>query len=123
MMARVRLDRRSAGSQVPDGRHQLSSQARPIRLEPRPAMPRESLPAPVIPPHIAKLLGPAPLLSSESKTDYHAMMASFAVVVDPKNFIEWEWVKDLTDLMWQIRRWRLIQTRFIEVAEQESVQN
>jgi hypothetical protein len=84
-------------------------------------MPREAEPAPVIPSHIAKLLGPAPLLSSESKTDYEAMMASFAVDMDPKNFIEWLLVKDLTDLTWQIRRWRLIQSRFIEAAEQKSV--
>ena len=102
MVDRVPLMRRPAGPQVSEGGDHQSPQARPIEPEPQPPLPREAEPAPFIPPHIAKLLGPAPLLSSESKTDYHVMMTGFAVVVDPKNFIEWLLVKDLTDLTWQI---------------------
>lgn len=68
----------------------------------------------VIPPHIAELLGPPPLLKGESVKSYRAMLTTFAEDVNPKTFLEWSWVKDLTDHTWQIRRLRCLAVRIVE---------
>jgi hypothetical protein len=44
------------------------------------------------------------------------MFNRFAEFVEPKNIIEWLWVKDIGDLSWEIARLRRYRTQQIERA-------
>ena len=43
-----------------------------------------------------RLLGPAPVLSSENHKDYDAILARFTECLEPQNFIELMFINDLT---------------------------
>ena len=42
------------------------------------------------------------------------MLDRFAECVEPRNIIEWMWVKDIVDLCWEINRLRRFRTLIIE---------
>lgn len=52
-----------------------------------------------------KLLGPAPILSSENPKDYDAIMARFTECLEPQNLIELMLINDLTVSTWEIMRY------------------
>jgi hypothetical protein len=72
-----------------------------------------------VPPDIQALFGDPPLLSTEDPNLYWDMFDRFAEFVDPKNIIEWLWVKDIVDLSWEIARLRRYRALLIE-RERES---
>lgn len=66
-----------------------------------------------LPAEIRPLFEWAPLLTYEDPKKYFALLAEFAKEVGVIDTIEWFWVKDMTDLTWEIIRWRLIKTALI----------
>jgi hypothetical protein len=58
----------------------------------------------VVPPEIRRLLGPAPLLSSEDPNRFEEMFNHFAQCYQPKNALEWFRVWHQTVAGWKIQR-------------------
>ena len=61
-----------------------------------------------------KLLGPAPVLTSEDLKAYDAIMESFTECIEPTDLITLMLVKDLTDSTWDILRYSRHMTLLIE---------
>ena len=68
----------------------------------------------VIPADIVDLLGKPSLLETEVATDYDALLLWLAGTVEPKDAIEWIWVADVTNLVWDMRRLRGMRDDFVE---------
>jgi hypothetical protein len=69
----------------------------------------------LIPPDVQALFGDPPLLRGEDDGLYHTLMERFAKLIEPKDMIEWWWVKDMTDHSWEIRRLRRFKVLFLEI--------
>jgi hypothetical protein len=69
-----------------------------------------------IPLEIMELFGAPPVLSTESRAQYDALLSRIAATVDPKDTIEWLWVKDITDLTWEVLRLRRLKTTIVDHA-------
>ena len=65
-----------------------------------------------------KLLGAAPVLSSEYLKDYDAILMRLMDCIDPDDVIELFYVKDLADQIWEINRLRLHKVLVMERAHQ-----
>jgi len=66
-----------------------------------------SLPlSPVLPPELASLLGPPPLVRGEDGQAYEALFARIAVALKPRDIIEWLWARDVVDAAWEGARLR-----------------
>ena len=91
---------------------------------PEGSMPTNSgLPSPVPPDEVQALFGEPPLLRGEDVGLYNELMGQFAKLVEPKDMIEWWWVKDLTDHSWEIRRLRRFKVLFVEVGRDQLFEN
>lgn len=69
-----------------------------------------------LPPHIKAVFGKPPVLSSENYELYEFILLDLAKEIRPQIIVEWEWIKDLADLIWIIRRYRLAITSILEAA-------
>jgi hypothetical protein len=58
----------------------------------------------VVPPEIRRLLGPAPVLSSEDPNRFEEMLNHFAQCYQPKNALEWSRVWTQTLSAWKLQR-------------------
>jgi hypothetical protein len=67
-----------------------------------------------VPPDIQTLFGVPPVLSTEDVNAYWEMLDRFAKFVQPRNILEWFWVKDIVDLCWEINRLRHLRSLLIE---------
>ena len=65
-----------------------------------------------------KLLGAAPVLSSESHKDYDTILMRLMDCIDPDDVIELFYVKDLVDQIWEVNRLRLHKVLVMECAHQ-----
>jgi hypothetical protein len=74
------------------------------------------MPPRCVPPDIKALFGVPPVLSTEDPNLYWDVFDRFAEFVDPKNIMEWFWVKDIVDLSWEIARLRRYRAQQIERA-------
>ena len=59
---------------------------------------------PTIPPEIEHLFGKRPLIMGEDPAVYDDLFARLAAGVKPGDIIEWLWVKDVVDLVWEAQR-------------------
>jgi hypothetical protein len=69
-----------------------------------------------IPRHIRELFGEPPLLRSESRDAYDALWSALVVQFDPREIMEWAWVRDLADLTWEVARMRRAMTAMLNVS-------
>ena len=60
-----------------------------------------------------------PLLRGEKVELYDELIGQFARIIEPKDMIEWWWVKDITDHCWEIRRLRRFKVLLIELGRDE----
>jgi hypothetical protein len=81
------------------------------------------LPSPVPPPEVQALFGEPPLLRGENVALYNELMGQFAKIVEPKDMIEWWWVKDITDHSWEIRRLRRFKVLFVELGRDRMIES
>src|SRR4029079_8550890 len=70
------------------------------------------------PSRYTKLFGPAPVLSSERLSEYDNLLMHLDACIQPRDFIEQMFVKDLADVTWGIRRLVLHKTMVIEREHQ-----
>jgi hypothetical protein len=71
--------------------------------------------SPLIPPDIEAIFGEPPLLRGEDDGLYITLMEKYIDLIKPDDMIEWWWVKDMTDLTWEIRRLRRFKMLFVEL--------
>ena len=76
---------------------------------------------PTIPPEIENLLGKRPLITGEHVEAYDDLLARVALEVKPAGIIEWLWVKDVVDLVWEARRLRRLRAALLYVAREEAL--
>ena len=74
-----------------------------------------------VPTEIRALFGDPPLLRGEDTRLYNNLMNQFTALIEPKDIIEWWWVKDMTDHTWEIRRLRRFKILFIELRRDQDV--
>jgi hypothetical protein len=68
-----------------------------------------------IPFEIAPFLKERPVIREESAEDYDAMLFRIAENVVPDNLIEWMWVKDTAELVWETQRARRARRELLEL--------
>ena len=70
----------------------------------------------VIPAGIVELLGPPPLIGSETPSRFRRFMTLFVVEFDPKSISEWMLVVDIVNVSWEIQRYRRARTTLITLS-------
>ena len=73
----------------------------------------------VIPLEVEAQFGVPPLLRGEDDSAYYTLRDNFAKLVEPKDMMEWWWVKDMTDHTWEIRRLRRFKVLFFELQRDQ----
>jgi len=71
-------------------------------------------PALVVPDDIVDFIGKPSLLETEIAADYDALLHRLAETVKPKDAVEWLWVADVTNLVWEMRRLRGMRDGIVE---------
>ena len=54
----------------------------------------------LVPPEVQALFGDPPLMRGEDVGDYNKLLDQFAELVEPRDVLEWWWVRDVTDHTW-----------------------
>src|SRR5260370_14541724 len=75
----------------------------------------------LVPTEVRALFGDPPLLRGEEASLYNNLMDQFSRLVEPKDMIEWWWVKDITDHVWEIRRLRRFKILCVELERDAMV--
>jgi hypothetical protein len=68
------------------------------------------------------LFGPPPLLAAENPDEYMGLFRGIFTAVQPADIFERSAVRHMTDLMWEVRRYRRIITRLIDVSDQQGLE-
>ena len=76
----------------------------------------------VVPPEIRRLLGPAPVLSSEDPNRFEEMLNHFAQCYQPKNALEWFRVWQQTVAAWKLQRLTRYDTQVQESLHKKVVE-
>ena len=63
------------------------------------------------------VLGPAILVAGESGEAYDGLFARIRAVVEPADMLEEIWVRDVTDLAWEVSRLRRIKAHLPELGD------
>jgi hypothetical protein len=75
----------------------------------------------LIPTELQPLFAKAPVLQTEIRADYDALLYRLAVSIAPRDDIEWIWLKDYIDHSWEIRRYRESKARILEIASADAL--
>jgi len=84
--------------------------------------PSQSL-SPVLPPELASLLGPAPLVRGEDGGAYEALFARIAVALKPRDIIEWLWARDVVDAAWEGARLRRLRASLRTLGQRRGIRS
>ncbi|WP_448188522.1 hypothetical protein [Azospirillum sp. sgz301742] len=76
---------------------------------------------PVIPEDVRAFLGDPPLTVLEDPRAYEDQLARIAGAVAPKDAIEWLWVRDVCDLVWESRRLRMAKVEVVRLSMVEAL--
>jgi hypothetical protein len=66
------------------------------------------------PPGIAMLFADSPLVGDEKREDYEVLFYEIAAAAKPADAIAWLFVRDITDLSWEIRRERVSKQQILK---------
>jgi hypothetical protein len=69
-----------------------------------------------IPSYVREIFGDPPVLSTENRDAYDSLLARLAIEIEPREIMEWLWVRDLPDLTWQILRLRRVITSVLNIS-------
>src|SRR5215211_6932640 len=75
----------------------------------------------VVPDEIASLFEQPSLLPGEDPQAYSRLLTAVGVAVDPKDVIEWLWVKDVVALLWEAQRLRRIRVALLAVNRRNAL--
>ena len=78
---------------------------------------------PAIPARLDVLFADRPLLPGENDEQYDALLCSIVEQVKPADVIEAIWVKDVVDLIWEVRRLRRWRGQILVQARLKAVEN
>jgi hypothetical protein len=67
---------------------------------------------------IAELFADPPLVGNEAREEYDRLFAAIATAAKPADAIAWLFVRDITDLSWEIRREKSLKLQNIRSAEE-----
>lgn len=67
------------------------------------------------------VLGPAILVAGESREAYDSLFARIRAVVEPADMLEEIWIRDVTDLAWEVSRLRRIKTHLMQACAHEGL--
>jgi hypothetical protein len=67
------------------------------------------------------VLGPATLVAGESSEAYDSLFARIRAVVEPADMLEEIWVRDVTDLAWEVSRLRRIKAHLMQACAHEGL--
>lgn len=88
---------------------------------------REVKPSPPVPiqlsEEIRSLFGKPPLVPGEDGAVYEALQARFAAAIAPRDGVELMWLRDCTDLSWEIHRLRRAKAAIVTLAQKEALRN
>src|SRR3569833_2158938 len=79
------------------------------------------------PPRIANkatpmnVFGPAPLIEGEDEDAYNDILQRISEAIQPKDVFEEIWVREMTDLSWELLRWRRLRVALFAGAAHEGV--
>ena len=73
----------------------------------------------IIPEIIDIILGPPPTLNTEATVSHELTMEAFAQAVKPRDFIEWEYVRDCADYWTEINLLRRLKPRIIHRVKED----
>lgn len=62
---------------------------------------------------LGELLGPPPLLPSESLVDYEGLKTRLRAKIAPQDVLEEIWLRDILDLQWEVLRMRRLKSRLL----------
>ncbi len=79
----------------------------------------DSIYGPKLPPVLAKILGPPPLVGNEDPRLYGEFFRHFAEEYDPQGITDWLYVIDLTQLNWERLRERRLKPEVIKICQEE----
>ena len=71
---------------------------------------------------LLEILGPPPILQSESLDAYNALHDRVRSSVVPTDVIEEIWVRDVVDLTWDVLRLRRLKSKIFAVRERRGLQ-
>src|SRR5688572_28568184 len=91
----------------------------PSKHQSQPAIARH--PEHVIPSEIAAVFLPPPLLPNEDASVYERLLTAVGVAVAPKDTIEWFWIKDIVDLLWEAQRLRRVRSALLTGARRKAL--
>src|SRR5262245_40795700 len=66
-------------------------------------------------------LGPAMLVAGESSQAYDNLSARIRAVVEPADMLEEIWVRDVTDLAWEVSRLRRVKAHLMQACAHEGL--
>jgi hypothetical protein len=72
-------------------------------------------------PSAASFFGPPPLIDGENAAEYEELFDRVSATVKPKSVIEQMWVRDITDLTWEIRRMRHLKAELLKSVLSQGV--
>jgi hypothetical protein len=75
-----------------------------------------------IPAEYKALFGPPPLYKTEDEKNYNAILCGLEQDVRPQDHFERTFVRDLTDLAYEIQWWRRLRNRLIRQVHKEDLQ-
>ncbi len=73
----------------------------------------------LVPAEVQALFGDPPVLLNEDVNVYYNLMDRFTKLIEPKDTMEWLWVKDMTDHTWEVRRLRRFKVLFVELRRDQ----
>jgi hypothetical protein len=76
------------------------------KIPPKPA--EAGTAEPILPEDLLTYLGPASIIIGESQDDFMALIQRVGRDINPQDFVEWIWVKDIADMIWEARRIRRV---------------
>jgi len=72
---------------------------------------------------IMSLLQQRPLIWGEAATDYDALFTALLEEIEPVTCLQWLHVKNLSDLAWEIHRYRRLKAKIINLARVDAVES
>lgn len=75
-----------------------------------------------LPSGLGEMLAPVHILSTEDVDAYDTLMGQFTDAIRPQDFVEWMWVRDLTDQTWEELRAKRARAVRLKLARRETVE-
>jgi len=88
-----------------------------MSLSPLPAQ----APSPVLPPGLAELLGPPPLLHGEDGAAYEALFERIGATLKPRDIVEWLLARDVVDAAWESARLRRLRASLRTIGQRRGL--